>query len=355
MDNATERRLRHRRAVHIPWATIAVIGGTLVATMALVTLELDPRDGGRTAVWVAVGLGAATALGGAVALVWRRARGRRGLNPHAGGGRRALWLAMLALLFLAFLSAVLPIPYPSPWLSLVAPFLLLVGAAGLAWRILGDSTPLAYHRAVRAYRDGDAPRALALVRQAAQERPDDYGVRHLEAVLLREAGELSRAREAAGRLVAQRPELYYGHAEEGLSLLALGEAGAACEALERAVARAPYLAEGHYNLGMARGEAGDAAGAVEALERALRLGLSDEATRLIAHYQLHRGYADLGLAREAAAEARWLRRRRGSLRRWREATAADLSAPRARRRRDEELIAAIERVVVGEDRSPRGG
>jgi Tfp pilus assembly protein PilF len=360
MGNETKRsHPAHRRAAHIPWAAIAVIGGLLVTVMALVSLGLDPRGGVRAAVWATVGLGGAVALAGALGLAWQRLRARRGLSPGAGAGRRLLWPGVLVLLFLAFLSAILPLPYPSPWLSLVAPILFLTGAAGLVWRILSDATPLAYHRALRAYQEGDASRALALVRQAAGERPDDalystYGVHHLEAILLREGGELSQAREVADRLVARRPELYYGHAEQGLILLASGDAGAACEALERAVARAPHLAEGHYNLGMARAEAGDAAGAAQALERALRLGLPDEVTRLIAHYQLHRAYQNLNLPAEADAEARWLRRQGGTLRRWREAVAADTAAPWSRRRRDEAMIAAIGRVVAGKNRNARG-
>jgi len=348
----------HRRTAPIPWATIAIIGGALVMVMALVTLGLDPQGAIHAAVWVAVGLGGAVALAGALSLTWQRLRARRGLNPGAGSGRRPLWLAVLTLLFLAFLSAILPLPYPSPWLSLIAPILFLASAAALIWRLLGDVTPLAYHRALRAYREGDTSRALALVRQADEERPDDaaystYGVHHLEAILLREGGELSRARELADRLVAQRPELYYGHAEQGLIQLASGDAGAACEALERAVERAPHLAEGHYNLGMARVEAGDAAGAARALEDALRLGLPDEVTRLIAHYHLHRAYQDLNLPAEADAEERWLRRQGGTLRRWREAVAADIAAPRSRRRRDEAMIAAIEHTVSGKNRNAR--
>lgn len=359
MNDSTGRpRLRHHRAGHIPWAGIAVIAGLLLAVMALVSLGLGPQGRTRTAVWALASLGTVAALGGAVGLAWRRLRARRGLSPSGGVGRGLLWPGVLALLFLAFLTAVLPIPYPSPWFSLLAPLLFLGGAAGLVWRLLGDATPLAYHKALRAHRDGDAQRALTLVREAAEERPDEalrstYGVHHLEAILLRERGDLAQARAVADRLVARRPELYYGHAEQGLILLAAGDAGAASEALARAVARAPHLAEGHYNLGMARAEAGDAAGAAEALERALRLGLSDEATRLIAHYQLYRAYGDLDMAPEAAAEARWLHRRRGALRRWRAALAADLAAPRARRGRDEALIAAIERVAAAENRDPR--
>lgn len=352
MDHDMRRvRRRHRRAVHTPWAAMAIIGGLLAALMAAASLALRPGDGVRAALWVVTGLGLAGALAGASVLAWRRLRARRGLNPGAGGARRALWPATLALFALAFASAVLPIPYPSPWLSLAPPLLFLGLAAALVLRILSDATPLAYHRAVRAYRDGDAPRALALVRQAMAEHPDGaargaYGVYHLEAILLREGGDLDGARRAAERLVAWRPELYYGHAEQGLTLLAAGEPRAACEALERAVACAPRLAEGHYNLGVARAESGDAAGAVEALERALRLGLSDEVTRLIARYHLHRAYAGAGMAEEAADEARRLRRQRGTWRRWRAALAADMAAPRARRRYDEELIAAIERTMA---------
>jgi tetratricopeptide (TPR) repeat protein len=360
MGNGMGRsHLGHRRAVHTPWAAIVVIVGLLVTVMALASLELRPQGGARIAVWVAVGLGAVSAMGGALALAWQRLRARRGLNPHLGSGRRALWPAILVLLALAFLTALLPIPYPSPWLSLVAPLLFLGGAAGLARRLLSGATPLAYHRALRAYREGDIPRARALVSQAAEERPDDawqatYAVRHLEAILLRESGELTRARDVADRLVAHRPELYYGHAEQGLILLAAGEAGAARQAFERAVARAPHLAEGHYNLGMARSEAGDAAGAVEALERALRLGLPDDVTRLIARFQLYRAYERLGLSGEAAAEARWLRRQRGTLRRWREALGAELTIPQSRRQRDEEMMTAIEHALAGEIRNSRG-
>lgn len=352
MRNATKRARPHRRATYVPWGAIAVIGGLLLAVMALASLELRPEGAARTALWAAAALGGAVALGGAIALTWRRLRARRGLHPGAGDGRRLLWPATLALLALAFLLIVLPIPYPSPWLSLVPLLALLAGTAALVLRILSDTTPLAYHRALRAYREGDTREALALVRQAIAELPDassraTYSVRHLEAILLRESGALSEARAVADRLVAWRPELYYGHAEQGLALLAAGDAGAACVALERAAERAPHLAEGHYNLGMARAEAGDAAGAVEALERALRLGLSDEVTRLIARYQLLRAYADLGMALEADAEARWLRRHRGTVRRWRAALAADLAMPPSRRRRDEALIAAIEGVLDG--------
>jgi len=359
MGNGTEQLHPHRprrRVAHVPWAAMAVIAGLLLAAMAVASLELRPEGGARTALWVVAALGGGLALGGTAALAWGRLRSRRGLHLSAGGGRRWLWPATLALLALAILSAVLPIPYPSPWLSLVPPLLFLAGAAILIVRILSDATPLTYHRALRAYREGDAQRALALVRQAVVQRPDGasrgaYGVHYLEAILLRESGALSEAREVADRLVAWRPDLYYGHAEQGLTLLAAGDAATACEALERAVERAPRLAEAHYNLGMARAEAGDAAGAVEALECALRLGLSDEVTHLIARYQLYRAYSDAGLAREAADMVRWLRRRRGAVRRWRETVAADLSAPRARRRRDEAMIADIERAIAGENRN----
>jgi len=153
----------------------------------------------------------------------------------------------------------------------------------------------------------------------------------------------------ADRLVARRPELYYGHAEQGMILLAGGDARGASEALQRAVARAPHLAEAHYNLGMARAEAGDSAGAVGALTHALRLGLGDEVTRLMVHYQLYRAYESLGLGEEAAAESRWLRRHRGALRRWRQALAADVALPRERRRRDEQILAAIEAVIKGQE------
>lgn len=352
MGNGT--RKPHRRAVHIPWATLSVIAGTLVAGMALASLALRPEGVGRLALWLALGVGASAGLGGAAALLWHRWRAQRGLMADAGPAQR-LGPVALILLALALLAAVLPLPYPSPWLSLAPPVVLLGGAVALALRLLADGTTLGYYRALRAYREGDTQRALALVRQVGEASTEGaargvYGLRHLEAILLRESGDLAAARAVADRLVAWRPDLYYGHAEQGLILLAAGEARAAGVALERAVACAPQLAEGHYNLGMARAEAGDAAGAVCALERALRLGLRDEVTRLIARYHLARAYAALGMAREAAAETRWLRRQWRVVRRWREALAAE-RVPPGGHRRTEELITAIAG-VVREGRDP---
>jgi len=271
-----------------------------------------------------------------------------------GAGRTLLWPAIVSLLALALLAGILPIPYPSPWLSLLAPLVCVGGALWLAGRALStgaaNGAAEGYGRARRAYEAGESARALALARQTLAQHPDDYPTCHLEAIVLREAGALRAARRAADRLVALRPDLYYGYAERGLTLLTSGEAVEAAGALEQATARAPWLAEGHYNLGMARAEAGDPTGATEALERALRLGLTDEVTRLLARYRLSQAYRRLGLAREAAAEERWLRRQHATIRRWRQALASD-AAHSVSRRDDRAALAEIERSLQ-ENRNP---
>jgi len=343
-----------RRARHTPWASLAIIGGLLVLALALATLELGPRNGALAATRGAVALGAAAALGGVVASGVQRLRARRGMYAALGAGRTLLWPAIVSLLALALLAGILPIPYPSPWLSLLAPLVCVGGALWLAGRALStgaaNGAAEGYGRARRAYEAGESARALALARQTLAQHPDDYPTCHLEAIVLREAGALRAARRAADRLVALRPDLYYGYAERGLTLLTSGETVEAVGALEQATARAPWLAEGHYNLGMARAEAGDPTGATEALERALRLGLTDEVTRLLARYRLSQAYRRLGLAREAAAEERWLRRQHATIRRWRQALASD-AAHSVSRRDDRAALAEIERSLQ-ENRNP---
>jgi tetratricopeptide (TPR) repeat protein len=321
-----------------------LIGGAFLAVMASATLLLALSRAWLIVVRIAIALGVLIALVGLVLYLNQRRRASRGLDVGLSNGRALIAAGMIACLVLAFLFSILPIPVPSAWMENVLPLICLALAIWLGVRLAHGAAPMDYQHAQRAYQQGDLDAALGLLRGMEAKHPEFHGTYHLQAIIYRERKDFPAAYEAAKRLIALRPELYYGYAELGLTFLEEDRPAEARDPLRRASELAPDLAEGHFNLGMACAEAQDPEGAVAPFRRALRLRLRDEVTEMMARYHLYRALAALGRQAEAEVELRHLRHRAGVLRRWREEL-GDSARPASDRRREQALIAAIERAL----------
>jgi tetratricopeptide (TPR) repeat protein len=302
------------RTTRVPWAPMLIIAGILVSTLAWMSLSLA-TDSVRS-LWHALMIsGAALALIGALVGLIAHVRAARGLRIN-GPGRLSLTLALVGVLIAALVLSLLPLSGVLVWVGNGLFALCLAAALWLGLRLARHGTPAQYRQALHALQKGEEQRALSLLMDLEQERPDFAGTYVLHAAILRGRGDYAAALEQARQLVAQHPDIYHGHAEMGLILLAEDEAKAARQALERAVAIAPNLAEGHFNLGMACAESDDPVCAIEHLARALRQGLHDDVAELLARYFLVRSFAALGDDAHAQRERRRLRRRRAVLRAW---------------------------------------
>ena len=302
------------RTTRISWAPLLIIAGILMSTLAWMSLPLA-TDATRSLLRALMVFGAAMALSGAFVGLIARARAARGLRIN-GSGRLSLTLALIGVLSAALALSLIPLSGALAWVGNGLFALCLAAALWLGLRLARNGTPAQYRQALHALREGEEQRALALLADLEQERPDFVGTYALRAAILRGRGDHAAALKQARQLVAHQPELYHGHAEMGLTLLAKDEPKAARQALERAVAIAPNLAEGRFNLGMACAESGDPACAIEHLAQALRQGLHDDVAELLARYFLARSFAKLGLDDRAQRERRRLRRRRAVLRAW---------------------------------------
>jgi predicted TPR repeat methyltransferase len=85
------------------------------------------------------------------------------------------------------------------------------------------------------------------------------------------AGDYARAVDLLEQLVDERPDDARAHQDLGLALLRIGRRSEAAASLRRTIGLAPNYAPGHCNLGLALEECGDLAGAIAALREALRL------------------------------------------------------------------------------------
>ena len=302
------------RTTRVPWAPMLIIAGVLISTLAWMSLPLA-TDAARSMLRGLMISGAALALIGAFVGLVAHVRAARGLRIN-GPGRMPLTLALVGALFAAVALSLLPLSGVLAWVGNGLFALCLAVALWLGLRLARNGSPAQYRQALHALREGEEQRALSLLMDLEQERPDFAGTYILRSAILRGRGDHAAALEQARQLVAQRPELYHGHAEMGLTLLAEDKAKAARQALERAVAIAPNLAEGRFNLGMACAESGDPICAIEHLAQALRQGLHDDVAELLARYFLMLSFATLGFDARAQRERRRLRRRRAVLRAW---------------------------------------
>jgi predicted Zn-dependent protease len=302
------------RTTRVPWAPMLIIAGILMSTLAWMSVPLA-TEAARSLLHALTISGAALALIGALIGLVAHVRAARGLRIN-GPGRLSLTLALVGVLIAALVLSLLPLSGVLVWVGNGLFALCLVAALWLGLRLARNGTPAQYRQGLHALRKGEEQRALSLLMDLEQERPDFAGTYSLRAAILRGRGDYAAALEQARQLVAQHPEIYHGHAEMGLTLLAEDEAKAARQALERAVAIAPNLAEGHFNLGMACAESDDPVCAIEHLARALRQGLHDDVAELLARYFLMRSFAALGLDARAQRERRRLLRRGAVLRAW---------------------------------------
>jgi tetratricopeptide (TPR) repeat protein len=340
--NIASKRRSFASTAAFPWRQLLLLGGALLAMMAGVTLVIAP-EGGWFALTLGVTLlGVCMALTAGVLLVIQRQRRARGLE-HVG--RPAYLLpGMIGLLILALLASLLPLPQGYDWANTLLFLVLLGGALWLAWQMMRTAAPTEYQRAQQAYQRGEFDVALGLLDEVERQQPEYYGSYYLKALIYRQRRQFSPAREATERLLALRPDLYYGYAEQGLLLLAEGHPQEARIPLQRATEVAPELAEAYFNLGMAYAEEADHAGTVAALSRALYIGLSDGVTQLMARHYLVVALRDSGQREAAHREWLRLRRRMGTLRRWRREL-SEGSLPAVERHKEEKLIAEIERLI----------
>ena len=118
---------------------------------------------------------------------------------------------------------------------------------------------------------GDLDGAERLLREAAQQRPEDpippYNLAQLE--LQRQ--DLRVAAEAFERLTERFPNFALGHYNLGVALSRLGQVDAAAESFSRALQLTPYDAASHNGFGLALESSGDTEEARRAYERALEL------------------------------------------------------------------------------------
>lgn len=396
----------NRPAPSAQWQAWLVLAGLFIAMMAYATSQLARQPLWRS-VWLATAAaGFIAALGGGVAILARRARAKTGLSPEGNGRRRAYYLAVIAMLGLAFVGAMLPFPAGLDWAATALPLILIGGATWAAMKLLRSAPPGEFARAQKAYAEGRADEALGALKDMVEQRPDFYGAYQLLAMIRRERGEYAQAHQAARQLIALQPAMYHGHAEEGLTWLAQGNPRAAIAPLARAAEIAPRLATAHFNLGLALAESAEYGGgesaasagpldgvgrgaidraqnatyrapssarrrhrpvappsapaganpgsagpadaepyparAVAALRQALNLGLRDDPTQLIARYYLARALRAAGQPEAAEKERRALKRNRAALRRWRDELADD-PRPAHQRAEDQRLINEIEK------------
>jgi tetratricopeptide (TPR) repeat protein len=333
------------RTTRIPWAPLFIIAGVLISTLAWMSLPLA-TGAARSLLYGLMISGAAVALIGAFIGLVAHMRTARGLRIN-GPGRLPLTLALLGALLAAVALSILPLSGVLAWVGNGLFVLCLAAAVWLGLRLARNGSPAQYRQALHALQEGEEQRALSLLMDLEQERPDFAGTYVLRAAILRGRGDHAAALEQARQLVAQRPELYHGHAEMGLTLLAEDNPKAARQALEQAVTIAPNLAEGHFNLGMACAESGDPKCAIKHLAQALRQGLHDDVAELLARYFLIRSFAALGLDARAQRERRRLRRRRAVLRAWQAELAEKSSRAASRNQRLAQAIAQeIDRAEV---------
>lgn len=339
-------RARLPRTTELVWPMLALVGGVLLAFMAWATLTYLEIGPWRAPLQLALGGGLAAALLGLASALIRRGRALRGTRLGRGPAGAYAWPAIVGLLFLAFILALWPMPYRWEWVSTLVTVLCVVGALLIALSLARSGPSPLLSQAQRAFREGHDEKAQALLKQLAEDSPDDYGLHYLTAMLQRHRRHYEQALQSCDRLIALRPELYFGHAERGLTLLATGATVEGLEALEKAVAIAPNLSQAHFNLGVARAEVGEAAGALPALARALRLGLRDDVARMIARHHLVCVLVSLGHQQRARKEWRRLRRQRRTLRQWRiEGIDSHLLA--TARHGQTSLAAEIERAMTG--------
>lgn len=308
------RRDSFPRTRRIPWELVITMGGLLIASIAWMSLDITPTTWQR---WLRIftygGLFLALVGGGMV--LYQRRRARRGLGY--GGSPQYRMGATIALLLLAFVISLWPLPFLHPWIDSALAILCGLGAVILGLGLV-QSTSLDFRRARQAYERGEDDKALDVLRAVEKEDPDFCPTYHLRAVIHRQRGHYEKAAEACHRLIDLCPNLYYGHAELGMTLLKKGEATRAIAPLKRALEIAPHLPHAQFVLGMAQAQGDDPEGAIDSLSRALRMGLRNEVRHLLARYYLYKSLVKAGYEDRAQGERRRLRRHRRTLRRWRE-------------------------------------
>lgn len=308
------RRGNFPRTRRIPWELVMTVGGPLIASIAWMSLDITPGTWQR---WLRVIIygGLFLALAGGGITLYRRRRAVRGLGY--GGSPQYRMGATIALLLLAFVISLWPLPFLSPWIDTALAILCGLGAVILGLGLV-QSTSLDFRRARQAYERGEDDRALDLLRSVEEGDPDFCPTYHLRAVIHRQRGHYEKAVEACHRLIDLCPNLYYGHAELGMTLLKKGEATEAIAPLKRARKIAPHLPQAQFVLSMAQAQGGDPEEAIDSLSRALRMGLRNEVRQLLARYYLYKSLLEAGYEDRAQSERRRLRRHRRTLRRWRE-------------------------------------
>ncbi len=296
----------------IPWELLMIVGGLLIASMAWMSPDIAPAAWRRGLRLLTYG-GLFVALIGGILALHRHRRAMRGLGYGTSLRRRVG--GVIALLLLAFVISLWPLPFLHPWIDTALVILCGLGAVMLGLGLV-QSTSLDFRRARQAYERGEDGKALALLRSVEEEDPDFCPTYHLRTVIHRQRGHYEKALEACRRLIDLCPKLYYGHAELGMTLLKKAEARRAIAPLERALEIAPYLPQAQFALGMAQAQGDDPEGAIDALSRALRMGLRNEVRRLLARYYLYKSLTEGGYAERAQRERRRLRWHKRTLRRW---------------------------------------
>ncbi|HYC02661.1 MAG TPA: tetratricopeptide repeat protein [Azospirillaceae bacterium] len=134
----------------------------------------------------------------------------------------------------------------------------------------GNATAL-HLRGLAATQASDAPRAVDLLRAAADAAPDHALIRSNLGAALRQAGRLAEAEEALRAALALDPGRADAAANLGAVLHALGRHQAARACLEGALALDPDAVPALINLGVVLTDMGEAARAADMLGRAVAL------------------------------------------------------------------------------------
>jgi serine/threonine-protein kinase len=148
--------------------------------------------------------------------------------------------------------------------------------------LLGEALPQA----------GETPLAIALLRTAQRQYPNDFWINHTLALCLIRSQPVQAA-EAVGyyrAALAVRPDSLGVLTNLGNALQARGDTAGAIAVYERAIELKPELAEAHNNLGVSLYAKGDKPGAIAAYHKAIAL----EPKLSTAHFNLGSALRDMG-------------------------------------------------------------